>query len=213
MKHIYCPKGKLVYEEGSFGHEFYIILMGKASVYISEIENKSTSAPSWLKKYKPLNNPAFERANEVLTKKYEFTKLKPGDSFGENALLYDRPLSESILWVSDCHFAVLSKNKFEQILKRIEMKTKSGWKNFFRNHPIFENLTLVSLEKLFQLVELKMYQRGQVIFKEQDEVKGFYLVYEGEVGISKVVTGKVHEKLDINKFIKQKNEMEGKVPA
>ena len=36
MKHIYCPKGRIVYEEGSFGSEFHIILMGKVSVYIKD---------------------------------------------------------------------------------------------------------------------------------------------------------------------------------
>ena len=36
MKHIYCPKGRLIYEEGSFGSEFYLILMGKVTIYIND---------------------------------------------------------------------------------------------------------------------------------------------------------------------------------
>lgn len=72
------------------------------------------------------------------------------------------------------------------------MKTKSGWKTFFRAHPIFDSLTLVTLEKLFYLIELKIFQRNQTIFKEGDEVKGFYLVYKGEVGFTKTVSGKVN---------------------
>lgn len=135
--------------------------------------------------------------------------MKPGEGFGDTALLNDKPLTESILCRTDCHFATLSKVKYVEILKRIEMKTKSGWKQFFRSHPIFEKLTLVSLEKLFLVTELKMFTRNQTIFKEDDEVKGFYLVYEGEVSISKKVKTKLHEKLDINKFYENKNKLEG----
>ena len=51
MKHVYHPKGHVVYEEGSYGKEFYIILMGTASVYISEPTQKN-STTSGLKKYK-----------------------------------------------------------------------------------------------------------------------------------------------------------------
>ncbi len=82
------------------------------------------------------------------------------------------------------------------------MKTRDGWKKFFRSHPIFQNLTLVSLEKLFYLVELKFYIRNQPIFKEGDEVKGFYVVYEGEVSLSKMVKKKIHQKLNVGKYFK-----------
>lgn len=118
--------------------------------------------------------------------------MKAGEAFGETSLMHDKPLTESILCNTDAHFATLSKKKFEEILKTIEMKTKSGWKAFFRTHPIFDTLTLVTLEKLFYLIELKIFQRNQTIFKEGDEVKGFYLVYKGEVGLTKIVSGKVN---------------------
>lgn len=81
------------------------------------------------------------------------------------------------------------------------MKTRQGWKIFFKSHFIFEDLTLVSLEKLFYLVELKFYNRNQVIFKEGDEVRGFYLIYNGEASLTKKVTQK-YKKMNIGKYYK-----------
>jgi signal-transduction protein with cAMP-binding, CBS, and nucleotidyltransferase domain len=94
------------------------------------------------------------------------------------------------------------------------MKTKSGWKDFFRSHPLFDALTLVSLEKLFYLVELKIFARNQVVFREGDEVKGFYLVYQGEVALSKRLEGEIHEKLDLDKLrqMKKNDLYPGKCP-
>ena len=133
--------------------------------------------------------------------------MKAGDAFGETSLINDKPLGETILWQTECHFAVLSKKKFEDTLLAIEQNTKEGWKKFFRNHPLFDNLTLVSLEKLFYLIELKIFTRNQKIFKEGEEIKGFYLIYRGEACLTKRIEGNYTEKLNINNFIKLKNEM------
>ena len=206
MKHIYWPKGRIVYEEGSFGHNFFIVLVGKVSVYMNDPSKAGITGE--LKKMKKLPASCFQKANEMLWDSYEFMEMKVGDAFGESALIHDRPLQESILCMKNCHFAVLSKNKFEEILKRIEMKTRDGWKHFFKSHPLFDSLTLVSLEKLFYLVELKFFSRGQPIFKEGDEVKGFYLIYNGEVSINKIIRKKFHKKLDVGEYYKNKKNYE-----
>ena len=153
------------------------------------------------------NNAIFEKANQVLDNKYEFIKMKAGDAFGETALINDKPLGESVLCQTEWHFAVLSKRKFEETLMKIEQNTKEGWKKFFRTHPLFDSLTLVSLEKLFYLIELKLFTRNQKIFKEGDEVKGFYLIYRGEAWLSKRIEGNYTEKVNINNFMKLKNEI------
>ena len=206
MKHVYCPKGKIIYQEGSFGSEFHIILMGKVSVYINDPSKAGIEGE--LKKRKKQTEKCFEKANQILEGTYEFMKMKAGEAFGESSLVYDRPLRESTLCITNCHFAILTKQKFEEILKKIELKTRDGWKNFFKNHPFFDDLTLVSLEKLFYLVELKFFTRNHPIFKEGDEVKGFYLIYSGEVSLTKTVKTKIQKKIDIKEYYKNKGNIE-----
>ena len=103
---------------------------------------------------------------------------------------------------------MLTKQKFEEILKKIEMKTRDGWKNFFKSHPFFDHLTLVTLEKLFYLVELKFFKRNHPIFKEGEEVKGFYLIYSGEVSSTKMIINKIHKKIDMEEYFKNKGNIE-----
>jgi CRP-like cAMP-binding protein len=43
---------------------------------------------------------------------------KSGDSFGELALLDNKPRAASIRCVEDCHFAVLEKANFQEILSQ-----------------------------------------------------------------------------------------------
>lgn len=151
MEHIYSPKGDIVYEEGQYGDFFYILLLGEVSVYISD-QSQKYFLSGGVKKFEKFQEDCYQYANSVLNSKYEFTRLKPGDAFGENALLRNKSYGESLLCTTSCHFARLSKAKFEEILKSIEFKTKSGWTKFFKSNEIFQKLTLSSLEKLFYLL-------------------------------------------------------------
>ena len=53
---------------------------------------------------------------------------KSGDSFGELALLDNKPRAASIRCIENCHFAVLEKSNFQEILS---MKTKFSLLNDF----------------------------------------------------------------------------------
>lgn len=46
----------------------------------------------------------------------EFTQLKSGKSFGELALIKNKPRAATIRCVEDCHFAVMSKDDYEKVL-------------------------------------------------------------------------------------------------
>ena len=49
-------------------------------------------------------------------------QLTLGKSFGELALINNKPRAATIKCLTDCHFAVISKNVYERILKKIEVK-------------------------------------------------------------------------------------------
>ena len=47
---------------------------------------------------------------------YELKTIKTGDSFGQLALMENKPRSASIICKEDCHFAILDKENFDGIL-------------------------------------------------------------------------------------------------
>ncbi len=50
----------------------------------------------------------------------EVTTLKSGKSFGELALIKNKPRAATIICQEVCHFAVISKADYTKVLKKIE---------------------------------------------------------------------------------------------
>jgi len=48
--------------------------------------------------------------------------LKFGQSFGELALINDAPRSATITAVDDCEFAIIYRNDFEKIIKKVDAR-------------------------------------------------------------------------------------------
>ena len=46
MQHTFMPKGTIVFEEGSIGEEFYIILKGEVGIYLDAKNNKAGGSKS-----------------------------------------------------------------------------------------------------------------------------------------------------------------------
>ena len=85
----------------------------------------------------PLSDSDLERL--VLLEKYadfewfvEVLTLNSGQSFGELALLQDKPRAASIVAETDCHFALLGRRDYERILEKIERKETEAKVQFFK---------------------------------------------------------------------------------
>jgi cAMP-dependent protein kinase regulator/cGMP-dependent protein kinase 2 len=48
-------------------------------------------------------------------------KYGPGKSFGELALISNKPRAATIRCLKDCHFAVIEKQNYEKVLQKIEV--------------------------------------------------------------------------------------------
>jgi len=49
-------------------------------------------------------------------------QLQAGQSFGELALINDKPRAATIMCLTDCYFAVIDKSDYAKVLKKIEYK-------------------------------------------------------------------------------------------
>ena len=66
-------------------------------------------------------------------------QLTPGMSFGELALIKDQPRAASILCNTDCHFAVLSKEDYMNIIGKVEAKKLDKFIDFLQEIPMFRS--------------------------------------------------------------------------
>lgn len=131
----------------------------------------------------------------------EFTQLKAGKSFGELALIKNRPRAATITCIEDCHFAVMSKNDYEKVLQKIELKKMQKIIDFLHQLPFFKVWTKTSLSKLHYSFEERQFIRNQVVYREGDESSMVYIIKQGEFEVTKKFVKPEVKEIDIQKFL------------
>jgi CRP-like cAMP-binding protein len=77
----------------------------------------------------------------------EVNKLKDGDSFGQLALISNKPRNASIITIENTHFAVINKKDYMRVLAMIHVRKINEKIAFLWSIPIFSKLTKTSLTK------------------------------------------------------------------
>jgi len=85
----------------------------------------------------------------------QVVQLKAGKSFGELALINNKPRAATIRCATECYFAVVSKADYDSLLKKIEMKKEKRFVDFLESLPFFSNQSRVALTKLKYLMQQK----------------------------------------------------------
>lgn len=127
----------------------------------------------------------FEDLNEVGI-------LNAGSSFGELALISERPRSATIQAREKCSFLVLNKSSFTKILGGIAEKRLSGLVKFLQKLNFFSSRSKSYLIKLAYFFQVKRFKKGHIVYREGESVDGVYFIKDGEVTIEKrkMVTNK-----------------------
>lgn len=75
----------------------------------------------------------------------EILTLKAGKSFGELALINNRPRAATIICKEDCHFITINKKSFNHAISKVMQKTIQESVDFFKNISFFQGWTKKSL--------------------------------------------------------------------
>ena len=121
----------------------------------------------------------------------EIGLLRTGNSFGELALISDRPRSATIHVLQRSSFLVLNKKDFTKILGSISERRLNLVVSFLQQVQIFTSISKSYLMRLAYFFTSSRHKKTQYIFKEGDPIEGVYFIREGEVTLEKKIPVKV----------------------
>ena len=103
-------------------------------------------------------------------------RLKEGESFGELALIYNKPRLATIRCATSCVFAVLQKKQYIDILKNAEQKNIVKAIDKLAEIPIFKRWSFDSLKDIYLNSEIVQFRKGETVFLKGDTSDAVYFV-------------------------------------
>jgi len=166
---------QFVFHAGEEGSQFYVLLAGSVAVL----------APCRRKDGK-------EDFNLLVT-------LKAGDSFGELALISNKPRAATIYTREDCHFAVLTRTDYLRILSRIQDLQLTAKVELLQRHPAFFAWSRSTLQRLSYFFKVVTYKRKQVLFRAGQAANEVFLVSSGDFQLVKSISVDIPKRLPLLK--------------
>lgn len=151
----------------------------------------------------------FENMNPVQKLEYweqepdliEVVRLYKGMSFGELALIDNKPRAATIKCESDCIFATMERSDYTKTLSRIENRNINKVIDFFKDLPYFENYGRAALNKIrFNFSRIK-FKRKHIIYKEGDPSDFVYIVINGDFELEKKIKCVDNKEMNYKKYI------------
>jgi ATP-binding cassette subfamily B protein len=123
--------------------------------------------------------------------------LNKGDSFGEQALLYNTPRAFTVRAASDMVALKLSNRDFEEFTRRhpqlremLDEKSRQDKEfNFLRRLTILAHLKLPEIQALLGSIERISLRAGEVLFEEGQDGDRAYIIRDGHLRIQKRTDG------------------------
>ena len=151
--------GEYVIKEGEKGDVVFLVDTGELDC---EKTFKKGDPPTYLKTY------------------------KPGESFGELALLYNAPRAATIKAKTDCLLWALDRGTFNNIVKEAAVKKRERYENSLKNVHILSTIDAYELGQICDAVKSEKVEKGDYIIKQNEIGDKFYILDEGEAYAAKV---------------------------
>ncbi|EGR29593.1 hypothetical protein IMG5_152770 [Ichthyophthirius multifiliis] len=180
-------KGQEVIKIGSIGDKFYIILNGQVSIHI--------------KKYQDYDQEIQIQGNQ--NQLINVGILQSGQSFGELALLSNKPRLATIICESDCDFFILEKRtliKFQKTNKKYQIKNQI----FYKTYPFW----LIQANKILEIFILGLFINLSLknkLFFQKETFLNVCILQLGEFLLQKKIQYFIQKKLGNQKVLQQLN--------
>ncbi|XP_052886767.1 protein phosphatase 2C and cyclic nucleotide-binding/kinase domain-containing protein-like isoform X1 [Gossypium arboreum] len=159
MQRIEVQPGDTVVKQGGEGDCFYVVGSGEFEVLATQ-EDKNGAVPRVLQRY---------TADKL-------------SSFGELALMYNKPLQASVLAVTSGTLWALKREDFRGILMS-EFSNLSSLK-LLRSVDLLSRLTILQLSHVADSLFEVSFSNGQTIFNKNEGLSALHIIQKGQVRIT-----------------------------
>jgi cAMP-dependent protein kinase regulator len=149
---VVMKEGENVIVKGDIGDTFYLLENGAVDVYIKK-----------------------GGADEIKVHTY-----KPGDSFGELALMYNAPRAATCRVKDEATLWVLDRISFKVIVVAAAMQRREVYRSFLTKVPILSTLTEMEILTLADSLCEERYEDDDIVCAQGEEGYYFYIIKEGK---------------------------------
>ncbi|XP_074845264.1 cGMP-dependent protein kinase 2-like [Carettochelys insculpta] len=116
--------------------------------------------------------------------------LLPGDVFGELAVLYNCQRTATVTALTQVRLWAIDRQTFRTVITSQAKRRRAEILDSLRGAPSLQGLADAQLSKLLDSMEECTFAPEEVIVREGDEGKNFYIILKGEVQVSRRVAGR-----------------------
>ena len=111
---------------------------------------------------------------------------KPGESFGELALLYNAPRAATIRAKTDSTCWALDRECFNNIVKDAAMKKREKYENTLKKVEILKSIDPYELGQICDALKTQNFSKGDYIIKQGEKGDIFFILDDGKAHAEKV---------------------------
>ncbi|KAF9222082.1 camp-dependent protein kinase regulatory subunit [Gyrodon lividus] len=185
MQERHVNKDEVVIRQGDVGEYFYVVESGLFHCYVHPgplpptwlVDDPSSTNSSQPKKFlQPGYHPVYGR---------KVAECKPGNSFGELALMYTHPRAATVQAIEPSTVWALDRMTFRPIILKAAHRRRTMYEQFLSSTPLLSSLEPGERSKIADALVSSVYPDGEAVVRQGEMGDTFFFVEEGEAIVTK----------------------------
>lgn len=184
MRELHVKKNEVVIRQGDVGEYFYAVESGLLYCY----KRPEPLPESWTEMTSVGVLDAQEELSHVGYHRQFGQKVavcKPGNSFGELALMYGHNRKATVMAIEASTLWSLDRITFRTIILSVAHRRRTMYEKFLSTVTLLTPLDAQERSKIADALVSRVYEDGQVVVRQGDMGDTFFFVEEGEAIVTK----------------------------